>query len=598
MTDRITFAAKVTSDGRRLKGSVILAGSRTFRDGEYVEVDPAALVKADATDVVATIDHDRTKVMGRTRNGTLMLNRTDQGISFETADLPNTTAANDALELARGDYFAGSSFAIEGLRSKFDHAEDGTRIRRITSIKRLVDVSLVMDPAFSNSTAAAFSKESSVPDIDDEKAPEPKVEPAKADPKPDTAKFTQTTDDAYETAVKFAKRQDIEQIENVLDSIMASPTRTPAQEVQYRAFATVYDQRKAESAETKARVDQLKFEHDLRRGNLKKAGPDFEVFGSSDYKAAFGRYLRTGDRNIMEQFAGQSIAGSGAEGGYTVPTDFRNVITETKKAYGGIQKVADTIETGDGRDLPWPTNDDTANSAAIATEGSAVGSGGADLVFGQVSLGAYTYDATGASNLPLLVSKELLQDSAFDVEAFVGRKLGQRLGRKMAADYGNGTGSSQPFGLFAKTPDAMTATAMYAALVEHHFQVDQAYRDSGNCRWVLGDTILTKIWASVDGNKRPLYTALDASGGQAGPAGMLLGYPVTLDQSSAANVAFGDIQQGFIIRNVRGITVDVDPYSNIKSRQIAFHAWARTDSAVQDSAAYSVSDYTSVNADS
>lgn len=589
MTDRIAFSGLISADGRRLKGSVQLAGTRTFRNNEWVQVDPAALVRANAEDVMGRIDHDPGKVFARTKNGSLSITRTDQGISWESAELPNTSYANDALELARQGLLAGSSFEIDGTRSSFSTDPDGTRVRTINSIKRLVDVSPVFDPAFPSS-AAAFSKESEMPDPETPVV-EPKAPPAApAEP----VKFSKPEGDPdAESFAKVAKRQTTEALEIGMDNFAKlGDLDNP----QYKAFAAEYDARQEATAEAKARAERLKFEHAARRGQLKRA-PEGEVFASDDYKEAFTRYLRTGEKAIMEQFSGQSIAGDGTQGGYMVPASFLQRITETKKAFGGIQRIADSIDTGDGRDLPWPTNDDTANSAAVATEGAAVGSGGADLVLGQVSLGAFTYDATGASNLPLVVSKELLQDAAFDVEAFVGRKLGERLGRKMAAAYATGSGSGEPFGLFTKSADVMSATTMYAALVEHLFQVDQAYRDSGNCRWVFGDTVWSIVYNSLDTTNRPLFQQMDSSGGQAGPQGLLLGFPVTLDQGSGSNVAFGDMRAGFIIRNVKGITVDVDPYSNIKTRQIAFHAWARTDSAVQDSAAYSVSSYSGVSAD-
>lgn len=595
MTDRITFTGSIAPEGRRLRGQVVIAGSRTFRNGEWLEVDPAALVKADATNVVATVDHDPTKLLGRTTNGTLKLSRTDTGIEYETGELPNTSAANDALELARGGYFGGSSFQIEGLRSTFSTDPDGTRVRRITSIKRLVDVSPVYDPAFSNSTASAFSKESPVTDqINETEAPAPAPAPTIVAAKPADDKS-----DMYRTAEAFARKQDLNGLQAAMENLIAGGELTPANTEAYEAFAAVYDERKRVNSEARERQERIALAHALRTGKGPKAPRDRELFDSEDYKAATDKYLRTGDSRHMEQFA-QSIAGDGSQGGYGVPASpsLAGRITESKAAYGGIQQVADSITTGDGRDLPWPSNDDTSNSAAIATEGSAVGSAGADLVFGQISLGAYTYDATGASNLPLLVSKELLQDAAFDVEAFVGRKLGERLGRKMAADYANGSGSGAPLGLFTKTPDTMSATKMFAALVEHMFQVNEAYRMAGNCRWILSDATLAKVYNSVDGNGRPLFIPNATSSGASAPAGQLLGYPVTLDQAAGDNVAFGDFRQGFIIRNVRGVTIDVDPYTAIKSRQIAFHAWARTDSTVQDSAAYSVSDYSGVSADS
>lgn len=589
--ERIEFAAKVSREGRRITGYVQLAGSRTFRNGEWWEVDPAAVVKADASDVIAAWEHDPFKVLASAGNGTLRIERTDQGIRYETDDLPDTTYANDALALLDGGYVTGSSFAIEGIKSSFSTDPDGTRVRRITSIKRLVDVSPTRTPAFADSAAAAFSNE-------EYRSMTDPIEPAEtSEDAPAKVQFTAPPKSGKDKWVEFARPLSTETIENALDQIMAETkgNLTGDKADQYEGFSEVLQERHRDEAEMKARIERAKFRHDAIRGLLKPA-PATDVFASDDYFHAFSAYLRSGDPRSMEQFA-QAIAGDGTQGGYTVPESFLTRITETMKAYGGIQAVADTITTADGRDLPWPTNDDTSNSAAIATEGSAVASGGADLVFGEVRLGAYTYDATGTGNVPLLVSKELIQDSAFDLEAFVARKLGERLGRKMAADFATADGSSKPKGLLAKSADTMTATTMLAAVQEHHFQVNQAYRDSGNCRWIMGDTTLTKVYASVDKNGRPLFIPVSDSSGAGRPAGFLLGYPVTLDQGSGDKVAFGDIRSGFIIRYVRGVTIDVDPYTNIKSRQIAYHAWARADSDVQDSAAYSVSDYSGVSAD-
>jgi phage head maturation protease len=82
MADRITFAAKVTTEGRNIRGSVQIAGQRIRRHGEWLEIDPAAIVKADASGVVGRWEHDPHKVLGRPSNGTLTLSRTDQVIEY------------------------------------------------------------------------------------------------------------------------------------------------------------------------------------------------------------------------------------------------------------------------------------------------------------------------------------------------------------------------------------------------------------------------------------------------------------------------------------------------------------------------------------
>lgn len=594
MTDRIAFAGPVSVEGRRVRGSVTLAGSRTFRHNEWVEVDPAAVVKADASDVLGRWEHDPSKVLGRSSNGTVRVNRTEQGIEYEI-DVPDTTYGNDLLELLNRGDIRGSSFAIEGLKSKFSTDPDGTRVRRINSIQRLVDVSPVTDPAFANSSAAAFSKETT--DMA-ETTVEPTAPVAPAPTPAPAVEFTAKPDEKSETyrrAAHYAESQELKDLEAAMGNLLAHGEMSDAQAETYAAMADVYERRTSATKTRNDNAERRRIAFEMITGRGPAAPKQTELYESEDYHQAFASWLRTGDPRYMTQFA-QSIAGDGTQGGYTVPEGFRNKIVETMVAFGGIASVADVIETGDGRTLPWPTNDDTGNQADLVTEGSATAAG-ADLVFGEVSLGAYSYDASGASNLPLKLSKELIQDSMFDIEGFVARKLGERLARKMAAVYATGTGSGQPKGLFALSADTMTATTLLAALVEHLFQIDSAYRDGGNCRWVFSDTTLAKVYGSVDLNNRPLFIPSADASGAGRPAGTLLGYPVTLDQGAGTKVAFGDIREGFVIRRVKGITVDVDPYSYISTRHVGFHAWARTDSNIQNTAAYSVSEYSGVSAD-
>jgi HK97 family phage major capsid protein/HK97 family phage prohead protease len=603
MTDVISFAGKVETEGRRIRGSVVLKGSRTARNGEYVEVDPAALVKADASDVFALLNHDPAAVLGRTRNGTLSLSRTEDGIAFETADLPNTQAANDALELARGGYFGGSSFAIEGLRSKFDYAEDGTRIRRITSIKRLVDVSPVYDPAFTNSSAAAFSKESDVSDDPIKEAPETEAPPAKREP----AKFKQggETADSPKSGKDdwqaFAADLPTEVITGQMDAIFGESKGDLKGDAldRYEGFAAELQVRKRREAADRARIEAMQFAHNARLGRVPKAPEADEMFASDDYKAAFNQYLRSDQRNLernaanMEQFA-QTIAGDGSQGGFTVPDGFLNRITQRLKDYGGIAEAATEITTSTGESLRWPYIDDTANKAVIAAEDTQAASG-ADLVFDSIELGAFEYDATGASGNPIEVSLPLLQDSAFDIESLLADLLGKRIGRKQADHWAVGAGGTEPLGLLTKSADTMTATVASLAAAEHILQVDSAYRNSGDARWVMSDTTLAKLWTAQATTNEPLFMPGRTLNGK--PFDTIYGYPVTIDPSAGNLVAFGDIKAGYVIRRVRGVQLLVDPYVPMVRRAVRYHAWARADGTIQDPNAYSVSSWAGVSAD-
>lgn len=318
---------------------------------------------------------------------------------------------------------------------------------------------------------------------------------------------------------------------------------------------------------------------------------------------AFAQYLRTGQANAdIAQLFAQTV-GSDAGGGYTVPSGFRDKITERLMAFGGIRSLAESLNTGDGRPLEWPTNDDTPATqddagfrADLVAEGAA-SVVGADVVFGTKSLGAYRFAATGTGNLPIKVSVELLQDSAFDIAGFVARKLGDRIGRKQAKVLATGTGTNEPEGLFDQTlhpGDVATASGSvptYAKLNELLHKVDPAYRQLGNCRWIMNDAtqmVLENITDATLG--RPLLLPAQGSISGSIPSGTLLGYPVTIDQGVPAlannvnGIAFGDFRQAFVVREVKDVQILVNPYA--ATGYIVYDGWARMDSVIQDNYAY------------
>jgi HK97 family phage major capsid protein len=102
--------------------------------------------------------------------------------------------------------------------------------------------------------------------------------------------------------------------------------------------------------------------------------------------------------------------------------------------------VATVIRTDTGAALPIPTSDDTSNKGAILGENTAASE--VDVSFGQLVLDAYKY-----SSKYVLVSVEFLQDSSINVAEFIGKALGERIGRIQNDHFTTGTGSSQPNGI-------------------------------------------------------------------------------------------------------------------------------------------------------
>jgi HK97 family phage major capsid protein len=316
-------------------------------------------------------------------------------------------------------------------------------------------------------------------------------------------------------------------------------------------------------------------------------------------EAAFTAYLRTGRENadIQELRAAQS-EGVPSEGGFLVPDGIRQKIVERMVEFGGLANVVDEITTETGNNLSWLNEtDDTANRGEIVAEGGTF-AGGADLAFSKSSLGAYSYMAGGAGGLPLRISRELVQDSAFDIVGRVSRKLGERMARLQAEHIVRGTGVGEPQGIVT----GRTGVGMYSgasdALVYADFltvvhALDPAYRQ--NARWSFNDTFLRAVRGLVDANGRPLLeTANDGIDSARGGA-TLLGFPVTIDQAFSNPTAtsatvnfgvFGDLREAYIVRRVRAIELLVNPYSRMSNRQIEYSAYARMDAVQQNVNAY------------
>jgi HK97 family phage prohead protease len=102
---------EVRASGRRIEGYAATFGSMA-NIGSYQErIAPGAFRAALAGDVLAMLDHDPGKVLGRTRSGTLKLSEDSKGLAF-SLDLPDTQAGRDVQALAERGDLGGMSFGF------------------------------------------------------------------------------------------------------------------------------------------------------------------------------------------------------------------------------------------------------------------------------------------------------------------------------------------------------------------------------------------------------------------------------------------------------------------------------------------------------
>ena len=176
-----------------------------------------------------------------------------------------------------------------------------------------------------------------------------------------------------------------------------------------------------------------------------------------------------------------------------IPTTLQNELSRTLLAFGGLRQLARILVTATGNTFDWATWDDTGNSGALLAEATDIGSSVAPTV-AKVTFNAYKY-----SSKPVLISAELLMDSAFDLAAEIGAALGTRIGRATGAAYATGDGSSKPQGVATTGGSSAGKTAASATvltgdeLMDLQDSLDPAYRSDPSIAWAFNSTTLTEL---------------------------------------------------------------------------------------------------------
>lgn len=341
---------------------------------------------------------------------------------------------------------------------------------------------------------------------------------------------------------------------------------------------------------------------------------------STRYRSIFNTYLRQGlgaiapeERQILQR--GYVANGNGEQralatapataGGFVIPQGFSGRITETMKWFGGMRQVSQIMPTETGQEIPFPTNDDTANKGRRVADNVAATS--TDLTFGQRMLHAYLY-----SSDIILVPLTLLMDEAVDLEGYIARMAANRIGRIENYEQTVGTGSAQPNGIVtAATSGKTTASATaitYGELVDLEHSVDPAYRNAAQMNqavneqanpefvgYMFNDLILAYLRKLVDGNSRPLWIPQLGAGLVGGVPATFNGWKYTINNDMASTVAannitaaFGAFHDGYLIREVQGVTMLRLDERYADAFQVAFLAFHRMDSSLIDAAAIKV----------
>ena len=150
--ERRSAPIEIRAKGRRLEGYAALFGTEA-RIGTFVEtIRRGAFTKSLGSDILALLDHDPSRMLGRTRSGSLRLSEDRTGLHFDL-DVPDTSHGRDVLALAERGDLGGMSF---GFTATDEHWEGEKRELRSV---RLHEVSVVQSwPAYEGTIVSVRAK--------------------------------------------------------------------------------------------------------------------------------------------------------------------------------------------------------------------------------------------------------------------------------------------------------------------------------------------------------------------------------------------------------------------------------------------------------
>lgn len=145
-------------DGRIITGMPIVFNSSSENLGGFIErIRPNAIKRTlkEGIDVLALLEHDIHKLLGRVSAGTLVLRAEAAGL-INRIDPPDTSYARDAVKLIERRDLKGQSFGFKVLEDEW-HMEDGIPVREIEDMI-VREVTLTAVPAYQETDVAVAKR--------------------------------------------------------------------------------------------------------------------------------------------------------------------------------------------------------------------------------------------------------------------------------------------------------------------------------------------------------------------------------------------------------------------------------------------------------
>ena len=164
---------------------------------------------------------------------------------------------------------------------------------------------------------------------------------------------------------------------------------------------------------------------------------------SDEYRTSFWNVMRN-SKGLRPEVYDELKIGEDENGGYLAPDEYQRTLVDALQEQNIFRQLAHVITTSSGeRKIPVVASKGTA---AWIDESSAYPE--SDDTFGMVSIGAFKLATT------IKVSEELLNDSVFNVPAYIAREFARRIGAAEEEAFFTGNGTNKPTGILDATNGA------------------------------------------------------------------------------------------------------------------------------------------------
>lgn len=355
----------------------------------------------------------------------------------------------------------------------------------------------------------------------------------------------------------------------------------------------------AQKAELKSRLKQQEERLlMLDRKSISPARPALSgaIEETAPHQKAFDAYLRSGDDDALRglDMEGKAMSTAvSADGGYLVDPQTADTVKAVLKSQASIRSIAQIVTV-------------EATSYDVLVDQTEVGTGWASETANLTETETPQIDRI---SIPLhelaalpKVSQRLLDDAAFDIEAWLAERIADKFARSEAAAFVTGDGQDKPRGFLDHTSidndvwawgnlgyvvtgqdGEFDAVNPADAIVDLVYSLGARYR--ANASFVMNSKTAGVVRKIKDADGRFLWS----DGLAAAEPARLLGYPVLISEdmpdiaADSTAIAFGDFAAGYTIAERPDLRILRDPFS--AKPHVLFYATKRVGGDVSDFAA-------------